>query len=96
MVKKAIELSDDEIANITFKAYDAIINFINERIKINNAVDIDVSIEVLRNDELTFDISVNINLSWFANVDINKIIDDSISRGFQVIDYELSKALEGS
>ncbi|MEM1545911.1 MAG: DUF3194 domain-containing protein [Candidatus Methanomethylicia archaeon] len=96
MVKRATELSDDEIANIASKAYDAIINFISEHIGVNNAVNIDVSIEVLRNDELTFDVSVDINLGWSMNVNINNIIDESISMGFQVIDRELSKILKGS
>lgn len=94
MVKKAVELSDSEVANITFKAYSAIINFIDERIGINNTMDIDISFEALRNDKLTFDISINVKLNPLVNVNIDEIIDESINKAFQVIDYELSRVLE--
>lgn len=94
MVRRAIELSDSEIANITSKAYDAIINFIDKHVGINNVIDIDTSIEVLRNNELTFDVSVGIKLSPLVNVDMDKIIDESIDKAFQVIDHELSRILE--
>lgn len=94
MVRRAAELSDSEIADITSKAYDAIINFIDRCVGVNNVIDIDASIEVLRNDELTFAVSVDIKLSPLVNVDMDKIIDESIDRAFQVIDHELSRILE--
>jgi|GEM_PF-2213207 hypothetical protein len=92
MFKKAIELSNNEVASIKFKAYNTIINFIDERIGINNATDIDAYIKILRNDELTFNVFIDINLSRLVDIDINKNID----RAFQVVEYELSKALEKS
>jgi hypothetical protein len=92
MFKKAIELSNNEVASIKFKAYNTIINFIDERIGINNTTDIDAYIKILRNDELTFNVFIDINLSRLVDIDINKNID----RAFQVVEYELSKALEKS
>jgi hypothetical protein len=76
MFKKAIELSNNEVANITFKAYNPIIKFIDEPIGINNVMGIDIYIKILRNDGLTF--------------------SKNIDRAFQVVECELSKALEKS
>jgi len=61
MFNKAIELSNNEVASITFKAYNTIIKFIDEPIGINNVMDIDIYIKILRNDGLTFDVFIDIN-----------------------------------
>jgi len=55
--------------SIMFKAYT---NFINECIGINNVKNINVSIKILGNDELVFDVFININLSQLVNIDINR------------------------